>query len=103
MAVPGPTPETTPEDVPTVATATLPLVHAPPDVALLKEVVRPVHVVSVPDIAVGGGVTFTVTVEGTPQPHAVVVRLYTYVPVAVGVIVVEAQVAQEMPTGPVQA
>jgi PII-like signaling protein len=55
----------------------------------------------VPVMAEGGGVTVTVAVAGTLHPQTVVERLYTYVPVVVGVIDVEEQVEQDTEVGPV--
>ena len=55
----GPTPVTTPEDEPTVATVVVPLVHIPPATPSLKLIVAPLHTVVVvtADIAVGAAVT----------------------------------------------
>ena len=61
MAVPGLTPVTMPDDVPTVATAGLPLVHTPPVVALANVVVKPVHTKPLPVIGVESEKIVTVT------------------------------------------
>jgi hypothetical protein len=57
--VPAATPETMPE-VPTVATEVLLLLHVPPEVASLSELVKPGHVVADPVIAAGAGLTVIV-------------------------------------------
>jgi hypothetical protein len=59
--VPTPTPVTTPPPV-IVAIAVLPLVHAPPPVASLSEIVAPKHNSLRPDIAAGNGFTVTTVV-----------------------------------------
>lgn len=57
-AVPALTPLTTPDDTPTVATLSLPLLHAPPPlVALLRLLVEPVHKLRLPVIADGSAFT----------------------------------------------
>jgi hypothetical protein len=76
------------------------LVHTPPPVALLSELVPPIHALSVPVIAAGTGFTFTVTPLVREQPLAVAVTLYTLAPVAVGVIVGFAHDEQDSPVAP---
>ena len=61
--------------LPTVAVPVFVLLHAPPEVASLSEVVAPpLHTVGVPEIAAGGtGATLTVTTTVAailPQPLA---------------------------------
>ena len=59
--VPALRPVTIPE-VLTVPTAVLVLLHTPPAVASLRDVVAPVHAVAVPETGAGAaGVVFTVT------------------------------------------
>ena len=63
MAVfPAATPATTPVAVPTVAIAALLLLHTPPVVAFVKEVVAPWHTSGVPVIVPAFANGFTVTV-----------------------------------------
>ena len=50
----------------TVATPTLPLVHPPPPVVVLKVVVNPAHTISFPVIALGSGYTVTIAVAIQP-------------------------------------
>ena len=57
--------DTTPVPETTVATAVVPLVHAPPAGALVSVVVLPGHTVSVPEI---GDIGFTVIVVTLRQP-----------------------------------
>jgi hypothetical protein len=57
VAVPADIPVTMPVAMPAAATDTLLLLHAPPEVALVKMVVEPVHTVSIPAIAAGSGLT----------------------------------------------
>ena len=64
--VPEATPVTIPELVPTVASVTLLLNHVPPGVASVSVVVKPMHTLSVPDIAAGNGLTVTTVVEVHP-------------------------------------
>jgi hypothetical protein len=61
MLVPAATPVTTPE-VPTVATAVLLLLHVPPGVASVNEVVEPAQTDVVPVIAPTEPPTVTTTV-----------------------------------------
>ena len=75
VAVPGATPVTIPDEAPTVAIPVLPLDQVPPEVAFDKVVFPPTQSSIVPEMAVGGGVTFTVTVDGTAQPQTVDVTL----------------------------
>jgi hypothetical protein len=67
MLVPALTPVTVPP-VPTVATAPLLLLHAPPEVASLSVVDEVAHTLNVP--AIGTGVVFTVTVTVCLHPVA---------------------------------
>ena len=59
-------PVTNPVLVPIVATAVRLLLHVPPGVPSLKVVVSPAHIVVLPDIAAGKGLTVTVTVLKQP-------------------------------------
>lgn len=54
---PAVTPVTTPDTEPTVASATLLLLHEPPDVLFARAVVSPTHTLSVPVIGTGIGLT----------------------------------------------
>ena len=54
------TPVTTPLDEPIVATDVVPLLQVPPEVALPRVVVRPMHTFGVPVIAGNAGSAFTV-------------------------------------------
>jgi hypothetical protein len=69
-AVPVTIPVTTPEEEPTVAIEILPLVHVPPDVLLLSDVVDPEQTVSVP--VIGSNAAPTVTTVVTAHPVAVI-------------------------------
>ena len=62
IAVPPDIPETVPTDIGTVATVELPLVHVPPGIALLSEVVEPWQSVFVPVMGAGGASTVSVAV-----------------------------------------
>jgi len=64
--VPGATPLTKPELLPTVAVAVLLLLHTPPVTASLNAVVRPWHTVAVPVIAATPGLTVTVALVRQP-------------------------------------
>jgi len=57
----------------TVAILVLPLVHVPPDVVLLSEVVNPSHTKGVPVLAVGAGLTVTTVVAEQPVPAVYVI------------------------------
>jgi len=61
--VPALTPNTIPDDEPTVATAGVPLLHVPPAIDSLSEVVAPSQTVGVPVIAAGVVTTETTFVE----------------------------------------
>ena len=61
VAVPADTPETTPAEL-TEAVSVLLLLHEPPVVPSLKEVVKPTHTLVVPPIAAGNGLTINVAV-----------------------------------------
>jgi len=52
---------------PTVATAVLVLLHAPPGVASLTVVVAPVHRDKTPEMAAGNGLTVIVVIEAHPS------------------------------------
>jgi len=67
MAVPAENPVTMPE-VPILAIAGLLLLHAPPVVASLNEVVNPGHVAAKPVIVAGGGFTNTAVEILQPVP-----------------------------------
>lgn len=66
VSVPAVTPATVPVDEPTVATAGLLLLHEPPPVLLNKVEVDPTHVLVVPVIAGGFGLTETDAVAIQP-------------------------------------
>ena len=55
--VPEETAATTPDELPTVATEVVPLVHVPPDVLLVSIALPPVHAERVPPIAAGTALT----------------------------------------------
>jgi len=58
-----------PDDEPIVPTVVLLLLHLPPAVALLSDVVAPVQTRGVPSIADGKALTVTITVAAMlPQP-----------------------------------
>ena len=78
VVVPGDIPDTTPKAGSIVATVELLLLHVPPAVVLFSVVVFPVHMVVVPVMAPGNGVTVIVKVE--IQAPAVVVNRITSVP-----------------------
>ena len=63
VVVPPATPDTIPV-LPTVAIVVLVLLHVPPVVPSLKDVVAPAHMVAVPLIAPGTGKGLTVKVTG---------------------------------------
>jgi hypothetical protein len=66
---PPATPVTIPLDEPTVALATVLLVHVPPASVLESAVVAPTHTVDVPVIAAGNGSTVTSVVAiQLPEP-----------------------------------
>ena len=62
MDVPDDTPYTIPEPVPTVATVVVLLLHEPPLVMLLSDVVPPTHRDGEPVIDAGSGLTVTTKV-----------------------------------------
>jgi len=66
--VPADTPVTTPDDVPTVATAALPLAQVPPK-RPVNESVAPTHTLAGPDIAGGRESMVTVWVAAQPVPN----------------------------------
>ena len=66
--VPGVTPSSNPDIDPTEATVVVPLVHTPPDVALVNGVVEPTHTVVAPVIGAGEGFTVTTVVAKHPEP-----------------------------------
>jgi len=82
--VPVFTPVTMPVEVPTVAMIGLLLLHVPPVVASVRAVELATHVVAVPAIAVGNGLTVTVFVTLQPAPGVYVI---TAVPVAIPVTI----------------
>lgn len=57
VGVPAATPVTIPEELPTVASARLLLVHVPPETALVNVVVNPTHTLVVPEKEPGEGLT----------------------------------------------
>ena len=63
LDVPPATPVTIPDELPTVATVVVPLVHVPPPVTSFNVVVLPTHSENVPVIGLGN--VFTVTVAVT--------------------------------------
>ena len=65
VVVPADTPVITPAD-PAIATEVLLLLHVPPAVALLSEVVNPAHTLVFPDIATGNAFIVTATVAWQP-------------------------------------
>ena len=67
VAVPGPAPKTVPPPVPIVATPVLLLVHVPPPVASVNDVVAPWHIVNVPSIGVVDALTVTIAVAIHPD------------------------------------
>lgn len=80
MVVPAVIPVTTPvPDI--VPTAGVELLHAPPDVALLRVVDCPVHTVNMPVIEEGAGFTVTITLLWQP----------------VGVLLITVEVPKEIP------
>jgi hypothetical protein len=71
--VPTDTPFTTPVPDPTVATVVLLLLHAPPAVALLREVVEPTHELPLPVInSIGFTRTEAVTIQLEPAVKVIV-------------------------------
>ena len=66
LAVPADTPVTIPVEDPAVATAVLPLLHAPPGVTSLNAVVAPIQTLVAPVIPEGSGLTVTVTMDAQP-------------------------------------
>ena len=62
VGVPAERPVTTPVLLPTVALAVLLLLHEPPDVASLREIVDPVQTTEGPDMDAGLVITDTVRV-----------------------------------------
>lgn len=66
IAVPADTPVTTPEELPTVATAVLPLVQVPPDVASKSVEVEPMQYTAPVPVGVAG---FGFTVKTTEVTH----------------------------------
>ena len=66
---PEATPVTTPEVEPTVAMATLLLLHAPPGTTLLNVVVAPAHVDDAPVMPAGDVVTDSENVAAHPVPN----------------------------------
>jgi hypothetical protein len=63
VTVPADTPVTIPVEDPTVATEALLLLHVPPVVASLSDIVRPAPTVLPPLIAAGAGLMVTTRVE----------------------------------------
>ena len=80
--VPAATPVTSPVSRPTVALATLLLLHVPPEAVLLSVVVEPVHTVELPEIADGDSETVIFIVVLVSEP------LVLHVPLPVHVITV---------------
>lgn len=69
-----------PEPEPTVATDVTVLLHAPPLVALLKEVVDPTQTDAVPVIGDGNGLTVTVVKPGDEEGHPLKYAVTEYTP-----------------------
>ena len=65
---PAPAPNKLPEDEPMVATVVLPLSHVPPVSASVRVEDKPWHILVVPIIAVGVGLTVTIAVILQPVP-----------------------------------
>lgn len=63
LAVPAVIPDTIPVPAPTVATAVLLLLHAPPVLVVLKVVVCPTHALVLPVMAAGSGFTVATAVR----------------------------------------
>jgi hypothetical protein len=63
LAVPAVRPDTIPVPAPTVATAVLLLLHAPPVLVVLSVVVWPTQALVLPVIAAGSGLTVTSAVR----------------------------------------
>ena len=78
MAVPAPTPVTTPVEKVMDATAGAAQLHTPPGVGSLTAVENPTHVDSAPSTTIGSGLTVNVAV--TIQPVAGVVYVTIVVP-----------------------
>ena len=68
MAIPAATPVTTPVVAPTVAVDVAPLLQVPPGVISPKVVVAPTHMLVVPVIAAGDGLTVMGRVTVQPEP-----------------------------------
>lgn len=66
--MPPDTPVTVPLEDPIVATPVLTLVHVPPGVISLREVVLPAHTLVVPSMEVGKGLTVNVVVAVPDAP-----------------------------------
>jgi hypothetical protein len=66
LVVPALTPETMPEEGAIVAMAVFPLVHIPPVIELVREVVCPIQTVAIPDIAEGAEFMDITTKETQP-------------------------------------
>jgi hypothetical protein len=84
----------------TTATVVLLLLQVPPEGELLSEEDPPTHKLAVPVIDVGLGLTLTVTVVEVEQPFDVATTLYTFAPVAVGVMVFVLHGVQPKPAAP---
>ncbi len=63
LAVPAVIPDTTPVPAPTVATAVLLLLHAPPVLVVLSVVVCPTQALVLPVMAAGSGFTVATAVR----------------------------------------
>ena len=68
--MPADIPETKPVDPPIVAIPVAALVHVPPGVVLLNEVLSPIHALGIPVIGAGTGFTVMVVVVVQPEPMA---------------------------------
>jgi hypothetical protein len=91
---------TIPDELPIVAIVVFELVHVPPPVALLSVLLPLRQALIVPVIAAGVGFTDTVTPLVDVHPFDVATTLYTFDPVALGVIVGLVQVVHDKPSAP---
>jgi hypothetical protein len=66
--VPVAIPETTPVEVPIDATVVLLLLHVPPGVPSVSDVLPPTHIARLPVIGAGSGLTVTTTQREQPVP-----------------------------------
>ena len=106
VTVPGATPVTMPDDVPTVAIAGSLVVHVPPALALANVVVSSGHTTAVPVIGAGAVFTVTVVVTGTAlvvhSIASVTVSVYTPAAPAGAAVIVGVSIALANDNGPAQ-